>query len=565
VQKVKYLVTEVVNKNIKNPISPIKPIDLVEKATENNLRHQTRCKTEILRLSHHEEKLLDILYAAPIDVLVKRTEAELAKSKLAKDKWLDVMNSSSVHTQAIHQGIQDHFKSGFSTEELFGDVVMARYFISTLIEVIEINNEQVIYEDIFDNDLADVNESVGAITISGLTEGLAYEVTYKGYRAVETITQDEVDGQVDKLYVLCQYTFISFVPLNLNPRPQDQDLELDYDDIPLYDKTGFYSDSTRQSFVVDNNTGLIYKIEGINIASLSGGCVAVQENPFPFDMRINEQNELEFYSIFQNASINTYSCLKDKFDNIFIQNDLLNYFDGTNNVTYYVLNDTFRKGYFFNQNKEVYMMDLSLNEIKLFVARGQSRDLNNFDSFYVFEENHENGLYEVENGVLKHFYQNQIFGGPSFFGKNYLKYGTDNGYSYEFDLISEKSQSMFLTKFGKDYDIILELSNGNLYSYKNIWESFDDYFSQFKSDSFVEEDIWLRNLTENSFFTKNEILNSVSLNNSNEIIKITPNEALNYEFIPEFINNEWTITPYVYGTYFAPPSITVTLQPINRG
>jgi site-specific DNA recombinase len=142
-QTVKDLVTEVVNKNIKNPTNPINPIDLVAKVTENNLRHQARCKSEILRLTHHEQRLLDILYAAPSDVLVKRTEAELAKSKLAKDKWLDVMNSSSVHTQAIHQGIHDHFKSGFSTEELFDDVVMARYLISTLIEGIEINNEQV--------------------------------------------------------------------------------------------------------------------------------------------------------------------------------------------------------------------------------------------------------------------------------------------------------------------------------------------------------------------------------------------------------------------------------------
>jgi hypothetical protein len=424
--------------------------------------------------------------------------------------------------------------------------------------------DQVLYEDILDNDLVDNNAAVGAITISGLTEGLAYGVTYAGNQVIETITQDEVDGQVDKLFVLYQYTFISFVPLNLNPRPQDQDLELDYDDIPSYDKTGFYSDSTRQSFVVDNNTGLIYKIEGMNIASLSGGCVSIQNSPFPFDMRITEQNELEFYSLHQNASINTYSCLKDMFNNIFIRNDLLNYFDGTNNVTYYVLNDTFRKGYFFNQKKEVFMRDLSLNEIKLFVASGQSRDLNNFDSFYVFEENHENGLYLVENGVLKHFYQNQNFGGHSFFGKNYLKYGTDNGYSYELDLISEKSQSMFLTKFGKDYGIILELKNGNLYLYINIWESFDDYFSQFKSESFVEEDIWLRNLTENSFFTKNEILNGVTLNNSNEIVKVTPSGSLNYEIIPEFIDNEWTITPYIYGTYFAPSSITITLQPTNR-
>jgi hypothetical protein len=148
--------------------------------------------------------------------------------------------------------------------------------------------ETIIYEDLEDNDEADNNEALGNITLSGLTEGLTYDVTYEGYQVIETITQDEVEGQVDKLYVLYQYTFISFVPLTINQRPQDQDLELDYDDIPLYDKQGYFSDSTRQSFVVDNETGLIYKIENINIASLSGGCVTVQDSPFPFDIRITE-------------------------------------------------------------------------------------------------------------------------------------------------------------------------------------------------------------------------------------------------------------------------------------
>jgi hypothetical protein len=196
--------------------------------------------------------------------------------------------------------------------------------------------DQVLYEDILDNDLVDNNEAVGAMTISGLTQGLAYDVTYAGYQVIEIITQDEVDGQVDKLYVLYQYTFISFVPLNLNPRPEDQDLELDYDDIPLYDKTGFYSDSTKQSFVVDNNTGLIYKIEDVKIASISKGLLWIENNFVPYDLRVNSESELEFYPLFTNSSIVAFDAIKDKYGNKFIFNNRLNMIDELSNTTFYV-------------------------------------------------------------------------------------------------------------------------------------------------------------------------------------------------------------------------------------
>lgn len=81
-------------------------------------------------------------------------------------------------------------------------------------------NENIIYEDLEDNGDPDNNKALGNITISGLKEGLSYTVTYEGYKVIETvITQDEVDGQVDKLYVLYQYTFVSFVPLTISSRP----------------------------------------------------------------------------------------------------------------------------------------------------------------------------------------------------------------------------------------------------------------------------------------------------------------------------------------------------------
>jgi hypothetical protein len=93
-----------------------------------------------------------------------------------------------------------------------------------------------------DNQEGDLNEKEGVITIKGLIQGLPYDVHYEGNVVLETITQEEVDGQVDKLYVLNDYTFISFVPLDLNPRPEAPQLEKDYDGVSIYDKTNFFSD-----------------------------------------------------------------------------------------------------------------------------------------------------------------------------------------------------------------------------------------------------------------------------------------------------------------------------------
>jgi hypothetical protein len=186
--------------------------------------------------------------------------------------------------------------------------------------------ETVIYEDLEDNDEADNNEALGNITLSGLTEGLTYDVTYKGYQVIETITQDEVEGQVDKFYVLNEYTIVSFVPLSINLRPQDQDLELDYDDVPLYDKQGYFSDSTRQSFLVSNINGLIYPLINISIEYINNGLIKLTNDYRIYDLEEQSDGELNLVPIFSNPNVEVYQFRKDRYGNNFIINDKINEF-----------------------------------------------------------------------------------------------------------------------------------------------------------------------------------------------------------------------------------------------
>jgi hypothetical protein len=453
--------------------------------------------------------------------------------------------------------------------------------------------EQVIYEDLLDNDSVDGNESVGAMTISGLTEGLAYDVTYVGYQVIETITQDEVDGQVDKLFVLYQYTFISFVPLNLNPRPQDQDLELDYDDIPLYDKTGFYSDSTRQSFVVDNNTGLIYKIEGVNIASLSGGCVAIQDNPFPFDMRITQLGELQFYSLHINNQINSYTCNKDKFGNKFVQNNRLNLYDETTNTTYYVnsVNSFYdalpylgNSSFWLTSSGEIIEIveDIGVSSLPLsasiFTDNSNKRELTENDNFKIIPNSNywpgftlfkpfmvKDGIVYTSDGVdssiySDSFYQRVFLGVFNPKSKIYTRMMLDSS-PYQ-----TNSWNLF---FLEKYNILLELIGGKLSYYSNIWFYFNAAFPNDIPDengfNGKNYDYWTKSLFENnSVFQRTIILENVALNENGKVTETTLNGSVTYDIVLQRIDGEFALISYVSGTYIVPPSTTITLQPINR-
>jgi hypothetical protein len=439
----------------------------------------------------------------------------------------------------------------------------------------------IIHEDLEDNETADTNEALGNITLFGLIEGLTYDVTYEGYQVIETITQDEVDGQVDKLYVLYQYTFISFVPLNVNERPQDKDLEFDYDGVPLYDKQGYFSDSTRQSFVVDNNTGLIYKIENINIASLSGGCVAVKDNQFPFDLRVTDQGTLEFYSIYQNSSIIKSGCFKDKFGNKFIMNNAVALTDLATNTTYYIQNQRIR--YFLTSNGLVLKLDTHVPYLSKIVENNVERSINRSDTFKIFPATDvatfQAVFHSVINGVIKAVPNR----------------GWGEGYSYfgNFDTVNETANRMELSSFSGvpnsyrsdlllDYDVLLHWYDGDLFEIRSFSQKMENFFDLYNEGNYYwpvsdgmdggslsqydEEQRFARlhRIELYESFEAKKLLSDVTINGTNSFTKIELSGNVNYELVLNKFENEYGMLPYVVGTYIAPPSTTVTLQPINK-
>jgi hypothetical protein len=137
-------------------------------------------------------------------------------------------------------------------------------------------------------------------------------------------------------------------------------------------------------------------------------------------------------------------------------------------------------------------------------------------------------------------------------------------------------------KFLADYNILLFHTDGKVFYYKNFWDSYlkgVEIISSSSDASFWEWQgltfYWLSNLENfpkiKHLFEENKvnipILDGSTVDNhvwGGKITKVGLQGNITYELIPEFKNEEWVITPYVSGTYVAPPPATITFQPINN-
>jgi hypothetical protein len=152
-----------------------------------------------------------------------------------------------------------------------------------------------------------------------------------------TVTQDEIPAQINKIYVTDGYTFIQFIPLDYySPRPADDAVNMtkDSDGIFDYDKTDYYDDQSHKSFIIDNKTGFIYKIENIHIQKINNGLVLANDGLL-YDWRITTNDELQFYSVYQNKTISVIHYFKDKHGIKYIKNDVFSYADTENKVIFY--------------------------------------------------------------------------------------------------------------------------------------------------------------------------------------------------------------------------------------
>ena len=197
----------------------------------------------------------------------------------------------------------------YSTSETyqFGDV---EFDESTITKVTFKKNTEV-KEDIYDNDGNLIDQST-------------------------IITQDQLDGQINKLYTTKDYTFIQFVAKvsasgnysymtdsgevlqeYITLRPDS----LIYDEFGVadFDKTDYYSSALTASFVIDNATNFIYKIDNFHIKAFCNGLVQDSRNYY-YSITTDDNNNLVFTDVLPNKEVKVNNVLKDKYGWIFVAN-----------------------------------------------------------------------------------------------------------------------------------------------------------------------------------------------------------------------------------------------------
>lgn len=152
-----------------------------------------------------------------------------------------------------------------------------------------------------------------------------------------TITQEQLDGKINKLYTTKDYTFIQFVakvPTSGMYSYESENGEILHEEVTLrptslifdefgvadFDKTDYYSSALTASFVIDNTTKFIYKIDGFHIKAFYNGLVQ-DSRGYYYTITTDANNNLVFTDVLPNKEVEVNNVLKDKYGWIFVAND----------------------------------------------------------------------------------------------------------------------------------------------------------------------------------------------------------------------------------------------------
>ena len=433
-----------------------------------------------------------------------------------------------------------------------------------------------LYEGIVDNDTNDLDPQYGIIRIGNLIKGSKYIVEYIGSGEEIIVSQDEINGEIDKLYVLGNYTFVSFVPKGTSSRPSENELQYDSDGIALYDKCNYYTDSTRVSLIINNDTGYIYVIENFHITNIQGGCLLSDKDDYIYDFKVNEQNELEIYPLFTNPDISWSDVFKDKYGHIYVRNNRVNILDEENNALFYMydeyLNDkSAHIDYELNSNGEAVKIDYKpgnsfdrrrISDVSIINDDWSERELNRNDSFEIYYKTDSARPYMVKEGILYGYDTN-----PSYYWDSFLPFF----YWFSFDSATRNSKSIHVYDVSgstdqyayglyalENYDVLLlyNRSDRALYYLPNAWSFYSDSLSDPPGSAGWSdfEDAELKIALEDCDLADNK----------DSFLKFGLHGNTYYDVVIEEDNNgNIVVNSYISGTYEKPP-LKIVLQPINR-
>ena len=189
------------------------------------------------------------------------------------------------------------------------------------------------------------------------------------------VTQEEIPGTIDKMYVLGDFTLVSYLTVDAKEliekaedkgnrfqatlRVGNQELSFTYikdstrfslsydngvqkftevisfrcddssyrplnetENVTYHDIEDYYNSVFRYSVIVDNRTGIIYDIGEYSLSAHNG--IAYEKSLGPVSISVNDEGNIVLTPIITNPDIFIYSLFKDAYGQYFILNDSLN-------------------------------------------------------------------------------------------------------------------------------------------------------------------------------------------------------------------------------------------------
>lgn len=426
--------------------------------------------------------------------------------------------------------------------------------------------------------LADKNVADNEIiSLYGFVEGETYLVKYFGKGTIEEIEQSEIGAQVDKLCVVDDFTFISFIPNSATPgivRNNEEylnlDIEIDTEGDYVYDKTNYFDSTDRRSFVIDNRSGLIYSLNDVTIDSIHNGLFMINGSKLIHDIRITNENEIEFYPLYKNDSIDVFEYMKDKYGNHYIVNSQVNTYNEATNTTFMKLTNS--TNYYLTENKEVIYAAGPYNSINSVLVYNENRELVEISKYETFKIMSNNSTNIYLNGSS---YGNEMT--PYLVKKGYVyccdfeddtRFPWNYGYNHSpvviFDLETKATYTITSyhvhtdTYFLKKYGVLLCYDEGSgeivaIYGINDITEgSFSlrgtmDAFNEF--DGYAECEVILENC----------IISAPKY----DIVTYGIDGNIYWELFAEETADGYIIVPHIEGTYFPQNVGSIVLKPLN--
>jgi hypothetical protein len=397
----------------------------------------------------------------------------------------------------------------------------------------------------------------------------------------QTVTQEEIPAQVNKLYVYNTYSFIQFVPVDTDfvpdIRPDPQSGGNNPDGHYYYDAWNYYNDDYHQSFIIENRTGNIYSLgDDIHIESILFGLIKLEDSPYIYDCRIKDNGELEIFSLFQNTAVSVSGYFKDKHGNNYILNDSLAEKDTETNTCYGGYGYGNAASYFLATDgtalgvidRTIVVMESQLASRPVsaedefdfdagFAGRGWIEGVNGLE----LEDVSFTGITKITKIKNKKVYSVSTEGDPSYPYNNRISIKNTGDLQTGYDLVMEYGSwshwpvryDMFISTIGGLYGT----QDGKVYYYKI---DYDRIATDFENE-YASERWHLKNTTWESL---TPILEGVRFVRAGVWEKITINSRDEYTYVFKDVGGESIPVIIKTSEYVAEDRQLITLKPINR-